>query len=246
MSRLFIAHEPALDREVVVKVLPPDLRSTNSVARFRREIRVTAQLQHPHILPVIACGGDDRLLYYVVPYVAHGSLRQRLLASGRLPFADATRITLQLLSALSFAHGGGVVHRDIKPGNVLLAEGHAVLADFGIACAIDAMKDGAEPTSVAPPAPYRAPEHPTGVAADLYGLAAMAFEMLTGSLPLPDVTATTILAHMSEPGLVGPREFRYTMARVLEVALARDPGVRFRSASQFRSALLSPLGLAGA
>ena len=245
MSRLFIAYEAALDREVVVKVLPPDLRSATSVARFRREIQVTAQLQHPHILPVIA-SGDERLLYYVVPYVAMGSLRQRLVASGRLPLADVTRITLQLLSALTFAHEQGVVHRDIKPGNVLLSEGHAILADFGIAHAIEAMSDDAGLGSVAPPASYRAPERPTNEAADLYALAVMTFEMLTGWLPAPGLCAHDILTYLPDPGLIGPRELRHTMARVLEVALSRDPAMRFNTARQIRAALLSPFGLAGA
>ena len=180
MSRVFLAHEVALKRDVVVKVLPPDLLTTASLARFRREIEVTAQLQHPHILPVLSAGGDEQLSWYVTPFVRGESLRDRL-AVGPLPASEALAITLELLDALRFAHGRGIIHRDIKPGNVLLSEGHAILADFGIARALgDPIGDPQGPTgsSAAGTEAYRAPERPQDASADLYGTAVLLREML--------------------------------------------------------------------
>src|SRR5688572_37838 len=130
MSRVFVARDIALDRYVAVKVLPPDLHSSSSVARFRVEIEVTTRLQHPHILPVISAGGDERLRWYMMPFVSGGSLRAQINTRQLLPFAHATRIVSELLAAIALAHDLGVVHRDIKPANVLLSEGHAILADF--------------------------------------------------------------------------------------------------------------------
>jgi eukaryotic-like serine/threonine-protein kinase len=162
MSRVFVAWEPALEREVVVKVLPHDLRSTTSVAQFRREILVTAQLVHPHILPVIAAGGDARVLWYVMPYIAGGSVARHLGGGQQLPVEDARRIARELLSAVTFAHRCGIVHRDIKPGNVLLAEGHAILADFGMASV------------------HHIPELPDDAASDLRAVERIADELLAG------------------------------------------------------------------
>src|SRR5215212_4695364 len=133
MSRLFLANEPALERQVVVKLLPPEATSEVSAERFRREMLVTARLQHPHILPVLDAGARDELLYYVMPYVPGESLRARLEREGPLPVAEATRVLRELADALSCAHAAGVVHRDVKPENVLFQHGHAVLADFGVA-----------------------------------------------------------------------------------------------------------------
>src|SRR5207247_7692821 len=119
MSRLFIATESSLNRRVVVKVLPPEWASEVSAARFKREMEFAAQLQHPHILPVLAAGARDDLLYYVMPYVDGESLRARLKRDGPFSVADAARILNEIADALSFAHGRGVIHRDIKPENIL-------------------------------------------------------------------------------------------------------------------------------
>ncbi len=135
MSRVFLATDTTVGRPVVVKLLAPELTSDVMVARFRRELEVTGQLQHPHILPVLVTGARDGLLYYITPYVAGESLRRRLEREGQIPVAAAERILHEVADALAFAHARGVVHRDIKPENILLSEGHAVLADFGIASA---------------------------------------------------------------------------------------------------------------
>ena len=133
MSRLFVATERSLNRQVVIKVLPPELASEVSAARFKKEIEVAAQLQHPHIVPILAAGSGDELLWFVMPYLRGESLRHRLKESGKLPVRDAVRILIEVSDALAYAHRQGIVHRDIKPENILLEEGHAVLADFGVA-----------------------------------------------------------------------------------------------------------------
>jgi len=119
MSRLFLAEEASLHRQVVIKVLPPEFTSDVSAARFEQEIRVAAHLQHPNILPVLAAGARDDLLYYIMPYVAGESLRHRLTREGRLTVADAVRIVHEVADALAYAHAEGVIHRDIKPENIL-------------------------------------------------------------------------------------------------------------------------------
>jgi serine/threonine-protein kinase len=183
MSRVFLARETALKRDVVVKVLPPELLTARSLERFRREIELTAQLQHPHILPVLSAGGAGRLTYYITPYVRGESLRSRL-AAGSLGLDDALRLTRELLGAVRYAHGHRVVHRDIKPGNVLLSEGHAILADFGIARAL-ADPDGGHPelsgSGATGTAAYLAPERPRDATADLYAIAALLREMIAGA-----------------------------------------------------------------
>jgi serine/threonine protein kinase len=128
MSRVFLAHESALNRKVVIKVLSPELTNEVMLARFKREFEVTAVLQHPHILPVLTTGTRNGLLYYVAPFVEGESLRHRLQREGKLPVEDAVRILSELASALDYAHEHKVVHRDIKPENILLSDGHAVLS----------------------------------------------------------------------------------------------------------------------
>ncbi len=189
MSRVFVAEETSLGRKVVVKVLPPDLAATVNVERFRREIQLAARLQHPHIVPVLAAGISEGLPYYTMPLIEGESLRARLARSGELPVSEAAKILRDVLSALSYAHEHGVVHRDIKPDNVLLTGNHAVVADFGVAKALSAATNpGSSLTSLGvalgTPA-YMAPEQAaadpaTDHRADLYGVGAMAYEMLTG------------------------------------------------------------------
>ena len=140
MSRLFVAMERSLNRQVVIKVLPPELASEVSAARFKKEIELAAQMQHPHIVPILAAGSADDLLWYVMPYVRGESLRHRIRESVQLPIRDAVRILIEVADALAYAHRKGIVHRDIKPENILLEEGHAVLAGFGVARAIVAAR----------------------------------------------------------------------------------------------------------
>ena len=238
MSRVFVAWEPALQREVVIKVLPDDLRSNTSAARFRREILVTAQLLHPNILPVLAAGGDETL-WYVMPYITSGSVARRLSEHDLLPFEDARRIAGELLAAVAFAHDRGIVHRDIKPGNVLLSEGHAILADFGIARVMEGRTDSdATVGSVAAPEAYLAPERPDDEAADLYAVAVLTHEMMTGTLPAAGVASDSILRSLAEAHPDVPLDSLRSSAQALARALAREPARRFRSATDFRGALL--------
>jgi hypothetical protein len=239
MSRVFVAHEPALKRDVVVKVLPNDLFSLRSAERFQREVEVTAQLQHPHILPVVTAGGTDRIRYYVVPFIAGGSLRERLVSDTRLTLDAGLTLANELLTAVAFAHARGILHRDIKPGNVLLAEGHAVLADFGIAQAI-AVAQAEElhaSTSVAPPEAYLAPERPTDAGADLYAVAVLTHELLVGALPQAGGTVDHLLAALRRAHPQVDRQRLRALATVLAQALAATPAQRFPSADALRSAL---------
>src|SRR4051812_39316103 len=151
MSRVFVADEAALGRKVVVKVLRPELAEALSAERFKREVRLAAKLQHPHIVPLLAAGqmgsgaaGQDEpsMLYYTMPFVQGESLRQRLQRDAGLPIGETVRIMCDVAGALAYAHRSGVVHRDVKPENILLSEGGAVVADFGIAKAISASRDG--------------------------------------------------------------------------------------------------------
>jgi len=133
MAVVYLAQDLKHDRQVAIKVLRPELASAIGADRFQREIDVVAGLTHPHILPLHDSGDVDGLLYFVMPYITGGSLRDRLARDGQLPIPDATRITREIADALGFAHRRGVIHRDVKPANILLAEDHALLADFGIA-----------------------------------------------------------------------------------------------------------------
>ncbi|MDH5235351.1 MAG: serine/threonine protein kinase, partial [Gemmatimonadota bacterium] len=161
MSRLFLATERSLNRRVVIKLLPPELTSEVSAARFQQEMELAASLQHPHILPVLGAGARDGLLYYIMPYVEGESLRGRITRDGALPVPDAVRLLAEIADALAFAHARGIIHRDIKPENILLEERHAVLADFGIARALVQARTGdrltGSGTSVGTPG-YMAPE----------------------------------------------------------------------------------------
>ena len=189
MSRVFVAEELSLERKVVVKVLPHELAATVNVERFRREIQLAAKLQHPHIVPVLSAGISDGLPYYTMPFIEGESLRARLARSGELPVQEAAKILRDVLSALSYAHEHGVVHRDIKPDNVLLTGNHAVVADFGVAKALSASTNpGSSLTSLGvalgTPA-YMSPEQAaadpnTDQRTDIYSVGALAYEMLTG------------------------------------------------------------------
>ena len=250
MSRLFVALESSLNRRVVVKVLPPEWASEVSAARFKREMEFAAGLQHPHILPVLAAGARDNLLYYVMPYVDGESLRARLKRDGPFSIPDATRIIGEVADALAYAHQRGVIHRDIKPENILLEGRHAVLADFGVARAVLEARTGDRLTntgmSVGTPG-YMSPEQVAGdvvdARADVYALAIVAYEIITGKQPFTGPSAQAVLtAHLTEvpPPLdtirkETPRRLTAAVAR----ALSKDPDERFRTASEFAEALTS-------
>jgi tetratricopeptide (TPR) repeat protein len=246
MSRVFVAEEASLARQVVVKVLPPERTYGVSVDRFRREIQLAAQLQHPHIVPVLSAGEADGLLYYTMPFVAGESLRARLAGrTGLAPLSESIRILRDVASALAFAHQRGIVHRDIKPDNVLLAGDSAALADFGIAKALSAAA-GAEAAlttagiTLGTPA-YMAPEQATSDAkmdhrADLYSFGAMAYEMLTGQQPFPRATPQAVLvAHAVEkpPSLAARRpDLPPSLSTIVMRLLEKHPEDRPQSAEE--------------
>ena len=148
MSRVFVAEESALGRRVVIKVLPPDLAAGVNVERFRREIQLAASLQHPHVVQLLTAGAADNLLYYVMPFIPGESLRAKLAREGELPVPEVVRILRDVVDALSYAHAQGVVHRDIKPDNVLITGKHAVVTDFGVAKAVSASSGQSTLTSL--------------------------------------------------------------------------------------------------
>ncbi|HET7602096.1 MAG TPA: protein kinase [Gemmatimonadales bacterium] len=246
LSRVFLAEELGLKRQVVIKVLPPELAATTSGERFRREIHLAAQLQHPHIVPLLGADAGGRLLYYIMPFVAGESLRARLGREGALPVADAARIWRDLLDALAYAHAHGVVHRDVKPGNVLLSGRNALMADFGIARAIEAAGE-ADVTdaglTIGTPA-YMAPEQIDGLAAidhrtDLYASALVMYEMLEGRLPFDgDSPREVVRARLTEaPAPVSRADCPPELAAVILQCLATDPAARPEGADAVLAAL---------
>ena len=240
MSRVFVAVEHRLGRTVVVKVLAPELAAAISAERFEREIRLAASLQQANILPVISAGEMEGIPYYTMPYVEGESLRARL-AGGPLPLSQTVDILRDVAKALSYAHERGVVHRDIKPDNILLSGRSAVVADFGIAKAIAVAQErpaGATltqiGTSIGTPA-YMAPEQAAGDPdtdhrADIYSLGCMAYEMIAGQPPFHGRPPHKMLAaHMGEQ----PRELLElrpdcppALARLVMRCLEKDPGDR--------------------
>jgi eukaryotic-like serine/threonine-protein kinase len=185
MAIVFLARDLRNDREVAIKVLQPDLAAATSAERFLREIRISAGLQHPLILPLYESGQADGLLFYVMPFVAGESLRDRLRREKSLPVNEAVRIAVDVSEALTYAHAQGVVHRDIKPDNIMLAGDHALVADFGVARAIDVADEGhltATGVAVGTPA-YMSPEQAAGESgidarSDIYALGCVVYEML--------------------------------------------------------------------
>jgi serine/threonine-protein kinase len=246
MSRVFVATETALDRPVVLKVLPPELGHAVSVDRFRQEIRLAARLQHPHIVPLHSAGEAARLLYYTMPLVEGESLRTRLTRSGELAVKDAVRILRDVAAALAYAHEHGVVHRDIKPDNVLLSGGEALVTDFGVAKALSASATGGDSgltslgVALGTPA-YMAPEQ--GAAdpqvdhrADLYAWGCLGYECLTGQPPFTGRQPAALLAaHMAEtPEAIERRRpgLPPSLAGVVMRCLEKRPSDRPQSAAE--------------
>jgi len=248
MAVVYLARDLKQGRQVALKVFQPDIAAAMGPARFRREIEIATRLEHPHILSLYDSGEAEGLLYYVMPYVKEESLRQRLDREGQLPIEDALRIAREMAEALDYAHDQGVVHRDVKPGNVLLQRGHALLADFGVARALEA--SGAEKltgTGVSVGTPqYMAPEQVTGAdtvdgRADVYAAGAVLYEMLTGEAPYTGSTPHAILAkRMAGPPTPIP-VLRETVSpdldSIVQQAMARSAADRWQSARDLAKAL---------
>ena len=249
MATVYLARDQRHDRRVAIKVLDPDVSRTLGSERFLREIDFAAKLTHPHILPLHDSGESDGVLFFVMPYVEGESLRHRLRREPQLPLDEALRLTCEIASALHYAHRHGVLHRDIKPENILLEDGHAMLADFGIARAADPAADaGMTATGVTLGTPaYMSPEQAqfgtVDARSDLYSLACVLYEMLAGEPPFTGPTAQSVIAkRLSNP----PPRIRAVrpsvperIEDVLVKALDRTPADRYAAVDQFRDALAS-------
>ncbi|MFC1661483.1 protein kinase [Gemmatimonadota bacterium] len=251
MGTVFKAQDTRFDRAVAIKVLRPDVASAIASHRFEREIHTAAQLQHPHILPVYDSGEADGVLFFVTPFIEGENLRHLIDRVGELPVDQAVEIAREVASALDFAHRQGVVHRDIKPGNILLTEGGALVADFGIARAFDS-SDRLTESGVALGTPeYMSPEQGTGSGdlgptADIYALGCVLHEMLAGEPPFSGKTAQlTIARHIGQkpPSLRVVRpSIPEALVRTVEKALEKKPSDRFSTAARFSQSLASYRG----
>ncbi len=253
MATVYLAQDLKHDRLVAIKVLRPELAPVLGPDRFLREIKLTAQLNHPHILPLLDSGEAGDFLYYVMPYVEGESLRDRLNREKQLPIEDALRITREVADALDYAHAHNLVHRDIKPENILLEAGHAVVADFGIARAISAL--GGEKltaTGVAVGTPeYMSPEQVAGLReldgrSDLYSLGCVLYELLAGQPPFTGPTAESVLhQHLASapPDVTGMRPaVPAEWVPALRRALQKVPADRFATGAAFAEALQAAIG----
>ncbi|UCC84537.1 MAG: protein kinase [Gemmatimonadota bacterium] len=255
MATVYLAEDVKHRRKVAVKVLRPELAATLGADRFVREIEIAAQLSHPHILPLYDSGEAAGVLYYVMPYVEGESLRERLDREGRLGVDEVIRLTDEIAAALSYAHERGIVHRDVKPENVMLTGGRAVVADFGIARALR-VAGGERLTgtglAVGTPA-YMSPEQAVGQAdvdarSDVYALGCVVYEMVAGRAPFEGDTPQALLAkHAVEraPSLrSSDASIPLFLERAVERALAKDPADRFATASEFAEALTAEMVVA--
>jgi serine/threonine-protein kinase len=247
MAVVLLARDAKHDRPVAIKVLSPELTDAIGAQRFQREIEVVAGLNHPHILPLHDSGQAAGYLYYVMPYVAGGSLRERIAREGRLPQSDAVRIVREIADALGFAHRNGVIHRDVKPGNILLSEGHALIADFGIAHLASGAKETLTGSGLALGTPtYVSPEQASGEPdidgrSDIYSLGCVLFEALTGQPPFSDTNVRAVLTHhlLDDPPRL--RSLRPDASEgveaVIDASLRKDPDDRFQTGEQMAGAL---------
>jgi serine/threonine-protein kinase len=248
MATVFLAQDQKHHRQVAIKVLKPELAAALGRERFLREIETAAGLNHPHILPLHDSGEADGVLYYVIPYVEGESLRDRLDRERQLALEDALQIAREVADALSYAHSHNVLHRDIKPGNILLSAGHALVTDFGIARAITATGVGQLTevgTLVGTPA-YMSPEQVDGSPridgrADIYSLGCVLFEMLVGEPPFRGSTLTAVIANRLSSPAPSPRVVRESVPEAVDAAVKKAiadlPADRFSTAAQFAEAL---------
>jgi Tol biopolymer transport system component/tRNA A-37 threonylcarbamoyl transferase component Bud32 len=250
MATVYLAEDVRHHRRVALKLLRPELAAVIGAERFLAEIRVTANLQHPHILPLHDSGEADGLLFYVMPFIEGVSLRERLNREKQLPVQDAVRIASEVASALDYAHRQGVIHRDIKPENILFHDGRAVVADFGIALAATSAGSRMTETGMSLGTPfYMSPEQATGERtitprSDIYALGAVLYEMLVGEPPFTGPTAQAIVAKVLTTEPAGVRIQRRSVPPHVEAAvmqaLEKLPADRFNTAAEFAAALANP------
>jgi len=251
MAIVYLAHDVKHNRQVALKVIKPELAAAIGAQRFLREIQVTANLQHPHILALYDSGDADGTLYYVMPLVQGESLRDRLMREKRLSVDETIRIVTQAAGALDFAHRQGVIHRDIKPENILLHDGEALISDFGIALAAGQAGSGritGTGLSIGSPL-YMSPEQALGerditAQSDIYSLAAVTYEMLAGKPPIEGATAQAMIGKLVTEKPTSLRVLRNEVSPGLDAAVARglakSPADRFATAREFASALTKP------
>ena len=243
MARVFVVREISLGRQIVVKVLPPELGAGLNVDRFRREIQLAARLQHPHIVPLLFAGSKDDLLYYAMPLVEGETLRSRLKRAGELPIAETVRILRDISDALAYAHKQGAAHRDIKPDNILLSGNHALLTDFGIAKAVeDAGEIGLTAVGVAIGTPaYMAPEQAMGSPltdqrADIYAIGVVGYEMLAGMTPFYGNSPQQLMAAHMGAEAAPITKYRPNvpplLAAVIMRCLEKRPADRYQTAAE--------------
>src|SRR5215208_1265681 len=247
MATVYLAYDLKHDRRVAVKVLRPELAAVIGADRFLAEIKTTANLQHPHILPLHDSGSVDGILFYVMPFIDGESLRDRLTREHQLPVSESVRLATEIASALDYAHRHGVVHRDIKPENILLHDGSALVADFGIAIAVSTASGRMTETGMSLGTPhYMSPEQAMGEReitprSDVYALGCVTYEMLVGEPPFTGPTAQAIVARVmtEEPrGLTIQRKsIRFHVEAAVQTALSKLPADRFASAAEFSAAL---------
>ena len=244
MSRVFVAKEHALGREVVIKVLPPDLAAGVNRDRFRREVQLAARLSHPYIVPLLHAGEHEELLWFTMPYIPGESLRNRLLRTGPLKLPEVVKLLRDVVEALAYAHSRGVIHRDIKPGNILYDGSHAVVTDFGVAKALNAALPNAGPghttsgMAIGTPA-YMAPEQlaadpDADQRVDIYAVGLLAYELLSGASPFaapsPTATMTAQLTRIPEPLHVLRSDVPPAFSELVQHCLAKSPDDRPRDA----------------
>ena len=248
MATVYLARDLRHHRQVALKVLDPELAAALGADRFLAEIKTTANLQHPHVVPLHDSGESDGLLYYVMPFVEGESLRERLTRERQLPIDDAVRIAREVADALQYAHSHGVVHRDIKPENILLQGGHAMVADFGIALAVQhAGTARMTQTGLSLGTPqYMSPEQATGerhidARSDIYALGAISYEMLVGEPPFTGPTMQAIVARLladePRPMAAQRKSIPAHVEAAVHKALEKLPADRFASAREFSAAL---------
>src|SRR5688572_27430903 len=251
MATVYLARDPRHRRQVAIKVLHPELSAVLGPERFLREIELTASLQHPHILPLFDSGNANGLLYYVMPYIEGETLRDRLERESVLPVDDAVHLAREVADALAYAHAHGVIHRDVKPENILLHGGHALVADFGVALAVQqAGGERMTHTGLSLGTPqYMAPEQATGERgvdgrADIYALATVLYEMLAGEPPFTGHSAQAIVARVltEEPRPLTPRRRSVPphVDAAVRTALEKLPADRFPDVATFAAALAAP------